>query len=255
MKLSHYNDVHHYENQHWWHQSKFNLITSTITSLNLKPSATILDVGCGTGQILIALKNYTNIYGIDYQKKAVAICRSKGLKNVSVGNAQKTKYPSNFFDCLIVLDVLEHVNEEQALSEFYRILKPKGFLIITVPAYQWMWSKWDEILMHQKRYTKVSLAQALKTHHFKITKLTYLYSFILLPTFVIRKVKSKFMKKYTSDLSLSSNKYTNSLLLKLSKHERNLTNYVSLPFGLSVYCVAKKAVTTKRLESKKPLQV
>jgi len=256
MRLSHYADVHHYAKNHWWHLSKIKLITNTLELIKLKQNSKILDIGCGTGIILSSLTNYKNIYGIDNEPKAIQYCKKNKLKNVTIGNAQKLSFPSNFFDCLIVLDVLEHVDENIALSEFVRVLKPGGYLIITVPAYQWMWSKWDEILMHKKRYTKSSLSQALTKHQLIIYKITYLYSFILIPTFLIRKIKTYFKSDhYSSDLKLSSNHYTNSLLLNISSLERKIANRFSLPFGLSIYCVAKKAVTTSRFESKKPLQV
>jgi 2-polyprenyl-3-methyl-5-hydroxy-6-metoxy-1,4-benzoquinol methylase len=242
MRRDLYKDIADKENSHWWHKAKRELAkrlsakyTNKLTSDNK-----VLDVGCGTGLILESLGTKAKLYGIDSQQEALAICRSKGLKNVKKDDAQNMKFKSNQFDLVTMFDVLEHTDEKKTISEVNRILKKDGIVFITVPAYQWMWSSWDEILKHHKRYTKEDLENLLEKNDFKIIKLSYFYTLIFIPAAIVRKLKSVFSKNgYTSDFALPPS-LINQTLLNISKVEMEILLNSSLPFGLSVVAVAKK---------------
>src|SRR3989337_2222779 len=89
-------------------------------------------------------------------------------------------------DLVTLLDVLEHTDDVKTLKEAHRILNNRGLLLLTIPAYQWMWSNWDVVLNHRRRYTKRQIEELLKNHGFEVVKCTYLYSFLLLPVFIVR---------------------------------------------------------------------
>lgn len=139
-----------------------------------------------------------------------------------------------------MLDVLEHTDDKKTLIEIRRILKKGGIIILTVPAFPWLWSKWDEVLHHKKRYTINSLKETLVANNFNLIKMTYLYSFLILPLLAIRKIKQNISKDfYESDFRLS-NPLFNFLLNNLSRFEFLLAENFYIPFGTSILAVAKK---------------
>ncbi len=238
-----YKDLYELEEKHWWHEAKRNLVNFFLSHY-LNKKSKILDVGCGTGRNIESFSRFGEVWGIDYASEAITFCKQRGLKRVVRGSLEKIPFLKNSFDCITALDVLEHVDDQKALKEIIRVLKPEGLLIITVPAYPRLWSRWDEVLQHKRRYTKSSLKKLLKGNGFKIIKISYVHSFLILPTIIIRAFKNLFYKNYyPSDFKLSS-KIINFLLYNISQIEKIFIISSSLPFGTSLVAVAKKNYET-----------
>jgi len=235
-----YKDLEDKENTHWWHISKKSIAESLVNKYKGDKKIRILDVGCGSGFIIQTLQKHGNVWGVDIEKEAISICKQKKILQVKLAKAEKLPFKSASFDMITILDVLEHVDDKKALKELQRVLSKKGKLVISVPAYQWMWSKWDEILHHKRRYTKKTLRELLEENGFKIIKISYLYSFLLLPAFITRKIKELFSyDKYSSDF-LISNSLINNIFGSLAKLEKIVFFKIGVPFGLSVIAVAQK---------------
>lgn len=240
MKKYLYKDLYLLENKHWWHISKRRSIRQLIEKYNKVKNPKIIDIGCGTGKNIEELQKLGLVFGLDNSKEALNFCKKKGLKNLILGRAEKTDLKDNFFDIITLLDVLEHTDDEKTLKEMNRILKKGGLIIITVPAFPWLWSKWDEILHHQRRYTQDTLKKILISNNFYPIKTTYLYSFLVLPVLIIRKIKQIFFADfYPSDFKLS-NLFFNFLLNYLSRVEFLFAEKFSIPFGTSILLIAKK---------------
>lgn len=240
MKKYLYEDLFLLEESHWWHISKRKIVRSLIEKYRLSKNPKILDIGCGTGKNIEELQDLGEIYGLDTSKEALDFCRKRGLNNLILGSAEKTTLKNATFDIITLLDVLEHTDDNKALNETFRILKKGGIIVITVPAFNWLWSNWDVVLHHKRRYTTDTLSQILKKNGFEIKKISYMYSFLILPVFVIRKIKSKFSNEsYSSDFKLSS-PAINFILGAISKLESLLIFSTSVPFGTSIVAVAKK---------------
>lgn len=234
-----YEDLYVLEKKHWWHNAKRNLLKKLLARYVTKKPLTLLDVGCGVGSHMDALKSWGQVWGIDVSPIAVDFCKKRGFKNVSVQSADNTKFTKNKFDVITMLDVLEHTDDKKTLAEIQRILKPKGILIITVPAFNWLWSQWDVVLHHKKRYVKSDLIK-LMGKDFSLLKVSYLYSYLVAPAYLIRKIKEVFFKKnYGSDFSLS-NHFIN-IFMKLAVNiEQKMFFSFGLPFGLTLVVVGKK---------------
>lgn len=186
-----------------------------------------------------AFAKFGEVYGIDISPEAISFCRKRKLSHVRLGFANATKFPASSFDIVTMLDVLEHVNDKMALKEVKRILRPGGVLILTVPAYKLLWSKWDVALAHKRRYEKKALTKLLQNLRFEVIKCSYLYSFLFLPVFLIRSIKSKTNKgEYTSDFTLNPG-LINWFLLKIARLEQQIVMYWQVPFGTSIICVAR----------------
>lgn len=234
-----YKDLHELEDNHWWHLVKRERVINLITKYLKKRKNRILDIGCGTGRNLQSFKQFGWVVGIDNAKEGIEYCKTKRL-NAKLASSDDTGFSSNYFDAVTLLDVLEHVEENPTLQEIKRILKPDKYLIITVPAFSWLWSHWDVILHHKRRYTKVSLKKILKDNNFQILEISYMYSFLVLPAIIIRIIKSSFLKtKYNSDFRLST-PLINKILYKLAYLEMIISRKISTPFGTSIICIASK---------------
>lgn len=235
-----YQDLYNLEDTHWWHKAKRELVSSFLKKNLLNKNKKILDVGCGTGKNLEAFSKFGEVWGLDNSSEAIAFCKKRGFKKVNLGNIEKMPYKKDSFDAAVALDVLEHVDDTRALREINRILSEDGILIVTVPAFEWLWSRWDEVLYHKRRYTEKTLSKTLRTNGFKVIRISYSYSFLVLPALIVRNIKKIFYKDYyPSDFKLS-NSLINNILITLANIERIFIINFKVPLGTSLVAVAKK---------------
>jgi len=239
MRQDLYEDLYLQEEKHWWHISKRNTIKRMLAAFlpNKKPQ--ILDIGCGTGKTMEMLSSFGIVWGLDKSKIALSFCRKRGgFRHLTLGEVTDRTFKNDFFDVITMLDVLEHTEENATLRETNRILKPGGIMILTVPAYQWLWSTWDEVLKHKKRYTKHDLKTVVEKHGFEVIRASYMYSFLVMPIYFFRKLKSR-NKTYESDFSTNPSIF-NIFFTLLSNIERYLVVRGWVPFGTSLILVCKK---------------
>lgn len=239
MRLDLYEDLYIQEEKHWWHISKRNVVEQMLDVFLRSKKIRILDIGCGTGKTMNMLSRFGTVWGLDKSKTALSFCKKRGgFRHLVLGDAADTGFKDDFFDAITILDVLEHTEEHATLRETKRILKPGGIMVITVPAYQWLWSTWDEILKHKKRYTKGYLKTVVKEHGFTILRSSYMYSSLVLPIFIFRKLKSHKIS-YESDFSTNPPPI-NFLSTLLANIERYFIVRGWVPFGTSLILVCKK---------------
>lgn len=190
----------------WWFEGRRELILNLIKDI---PYNNILEIGCGSGELSKYLKNYN---GIDISEKTPFI----------VGNAHNLPFEDNSFDLILLLDLLEHTDDKIVMKEVYRVLKPNGHVIITVPTFMFLWSQHDIDNHHKKRYRRGELT----LNKFKIIKETY-WNCILFPLMVLAKRKK-------SQLTILP-KFINYTLQKVLKIENYLiSKNVRLPIGVTL---------------------
>lgn len=240
MRSDLHNQIYHLEESYWWYKSRRNLVKELLPK---RKSLKILDIGCGTGKLMEELQPYGQIYGIDASSQAVSFCRRRHLQRV-----YQTVFPHhrhlnhNRFDVIICLDVLEHIKDDGlAIRTINQLLRPHGKLILTVPAYPWLFSYWDKISGHHRRYSAPQLLSILNHTGFKIIKISYLYSFLLPIAIPFRFIRNHLFKKSPKSDFIKLANTVNQLLLSLATIERALLKYANLPFGLSLLCVAEKS--------------
>lgn len=241
MRSDLYRDLYITEDEHWWHKAKRKIVSIFIQDYGFHKNQIILDVGCGAGKNMEVLQSVGRVVGVDISKEAVDFCKKRGLKNVVVGDITKLPFKNEKIDVITALDVIEHVEEKLALLEVRRVLKKGGIVVITVPAYQWLWSEWDVVLHHKKRYTSKVLEKLLSEAGFRVQKISYLYSFLIIPVYLVRFFKKLLKRKgeYTSDFKLG-NKFINKILLVAALLEQRYIKRYYMPFGTSIICVAQK---------------
>jgi len=196
--------------KHWYLKSKRAvLMKEMLRAFNFRGSyARILIVGCGAGYLVRDLEKFfwkhsliNQVFSMDIDDEALFLTKTKSTDRVKFVRASVCDMPfeEGYFDLVIMADVLEHVEDEfAAMTEIARALKPKGKLIMTVPAGMELWSYHDEDLGHYCRYSKKKLRQLLDFAGFGIKKCQYWNSISYLPLLVIRrlwKVTSHDMEK------------------------------------------------------------
>lgn len=238
----------HYEAEKkvWWFIGRRYLIYKNIFRIwKSESKPTILDFGCGTGGMLDELKDVAETYGCDTEQLAVEFCQKRGLKNITKLENNNIPYENNYFDIITSMDVLEHIEDDKrAMSELKRILKSRGKLLITVPAFMFLWTTRDERLHHYRRYTKNELKIKLSSIGFNIKKCSYMHSFYFLPLLFIYKIK-KLIKNNDASADIKTDFSfvpgpVNKLLTSLLYLEVFWLKYFTLPFGVSLFCIAEK---------------
>lgn len=242
MKTIEYKKMAELENSYWWHVGRKRIINQQLKSLKLKKTTSILNIGCGTGGMIPLFEQYGTVTNIDVSIEAVKYCKDLGYKDTIKFNGKRLPFSAGVFDVIVATDVLEHIeNDSKALKEWYRVLKPGGKLIITVPAYQWLWSEHDESLHHFRRYTASGLHNLVNNNKFTVLKRSYIivFSFPLIVLYrLIASISKKPGEKQTSYVILPS--IINKFFIYLLAFEGRLLKYINFPYGTSVLIEARK---------------
>jgi SAM-dependent methyltransferase len=150
-----------------------------------------------------------------------------------------TAWPDEPFDLVLLMDVLEHIEDDAAaLAQTWAKLKPGGHAFITVPAFAFLWSRHDEVLGHHRRYTRDSLQRLLETiPDLRIKRLHYFYALIFPIAVAVRRFRRK-AKESASDLKPAP-AWLNLVLRKGLSLELILAPYNRLA-GLTVVALVEK---------------
>ncbi len=232
------------EVNNWWFKVRRNLVFSLLRKyLKEGPGIKIFDYGCGSGYLVSKLQaNNWEAHGADISLAAIEYGQKQGIANLAVSNQNSIAAPEEYFNTVLALDVLEHLeNEIPVVQEIERTLKPGGITIITVPAYNFMWGVQDEISHHFRRYTASSLVNLFtKNTNLTVIKKTYFNTFLFLPIAATRLISRWFnLTKRQSDFELSKG-WLNGILYRIFNSEIGLLNSVSFPFGVSILLVLRK---------------
>ena len=240
MRQDLYLELYRVEDQHWWHRQKRRVIHDLIKRYCPEPGR-VLDVGCGAGKFLLELQQLGwQTDGID---TVLAQSHKRGLTIQPADlQTQPLPYSKNYFSLVVCLDTLEHMSDDQRLvKEMARVTKTKGIIIISVPAYQWLFSYWDKILGHFRRYNQKTLRRAIAKDQLKIKFISYYFSFLLLPAMFVRLVKVVTRQKRQSDFATDPLPvFTHSMVSFLGGLELLWLKRFKIPFGLSLVGVFQK---------------
>jgi SAM-dependent methyltransferase len=237
-----YREQFELEDRHWWFRARRRVISSLLTRAALPPAPRLLDAGCGTGRNLLEFGSLGRATGVDVSPQAVEFCRSRGVPDVRQAPVEELPFHAGSFDVLLATDVIEHVDDDMvALREFRRVTAPDGRLILTVPAYGWLWSSHDESVHHRRRYTAALLRERVLAAGWAPTVETYFFSTVLPPVALVRTVRNRTGWNGKSDLALPPPALNRLLELTVRGEARLIERGVRLPAGVSVgmVCVAR----------------
>ena len=232
-------DLTHKElENHFYYQGKRKLIKNLLKKANLPQNAKILDVGCGTGSDLKIIEQFGEITVLDINQESLNLINNNHQKICAdlTNFSSKTKY-----DCIIAFDVLEHIdNHKVAAQNLFSCLKPNGKFIGSVPAYQFLYSKHDEVLAHYRRYTKTNFTHLLRSVGFKKLSSGYWMS-TLLPIAATHRLINKNKPVNKTDIQIVP-KPINWLFSQILKLEASIgtSKFFRFPAGLTTWIICEK---------------
>lgn len=188
------------EQHHFWHVGRREIIHALLQQIyhNRLSDIAMIEIGCGNGSVLQFLKSKgINIEGGDLFLEALQFCRKRVDVPLYQLNALNTPFVDGQYDVVGLFDVIEHINDDEAvLREMYRICKPDGRLILTVPANKWLWSYFDVSSCHKRRYSKKELYRKLQRAGFVVEKISF-YVFFLFPVFSVYRTLENIRRSFS----------------------------------------------------------
>jgi 2-polyprenyl-3-methyl-5-hydroxy-6-metoxy-1,4-benzoquinol methylase len=242
MQINMYRTFYELQKIHWWFTSKKTIVLDTIKChTNLNEESAILDIGCGSGLMLSALSELGQASGMDASDEAIQFSHEIFQGLISKGQLPSdVPFSKNQFDLITALDVIEHVEaDEQSLEVIQSLLSDNGIAIITVPAYMFLWSHFDEMNHHKRRYTVSELKIKLQNSGLKIKKISYYNTFLFPIIYLVRKFNNLIGRDGNSDLAMPG-KTTNFILSKILSSEKYPLRFLNFPFGVSILAVVGK---------------
>ncbi len=246
--------MHALEQKYWWFQGRrltiLGVLEQALAAEGLSNQGgeplRLLDAGCGTGMLLDDLARFGRATGIDFSPLALQYSRQRGLARLGRADAQCLPLADGCVDVVASLDVVEHVPDDvRVMSEFFRVLRPGGLAVMTVPAHPSLWSSHDVALHHYRRYTRAGFEGLVKDAGFEVVRFTPTVATAYLPAAVFRRVKRWIghdtAEPRTDEFPLP--RWMNATLLAMMRGEARWLRQHDLPFGLSLLCIARKPST------------
>jgi SAM-dependent methyltransferase len=175
------------DEHHWWYRGRRRIIRAELERLPLPAGARVLDAGCGSGRTLEELRRYGRVSGIELSPDAAAVARGRGDFDVRIGRLEELPFEDATFDLITCLDVIEHTpDDRQTLAALRRVSKPGGWLLVTVPAYQALWSRHDEANHHYRRDSRATLRAPAQAAGWRVERMTSFNSLLLAPAAAVR---------------------------------------------------------------------
>lgn len=246
MEKKLYRQMRDLEDRHWWFLGRRHIVRSIIERLGLSQDITILDVGCGTGGNLSMLAKFGSVVGSEYDPEAARMAAERGVAEiVQSGLPDQMPFADGQFQLITLLDVLEHIDEDQAsLETLTNLLSPGGHLVMTVPAFQFLWGAHDIEHHHRRRYRAKQLRQRLESGGLQVQWLSY-YNSLLFPIVALVRVLRRVVLARSHD-SIEGRELVlpppaiNWLLERLFASEGYWLGRRYVPFGVSLIAIARK---------------
>jgi SAM-dependent methyltransferase len=240
------------EDKHWWFAGrKWSLLHMLDRLVEPDGQKQVLDVGCGAGNMFHHLNRYGRVLGVDNNPKPLAVARERGY-NVQEGTAENLPLDDESFEVISLLDTVEHCDDDMAvLRECHRVCAPGGYLVMTVPAFMWLWSHNDELNAHKRRYTAAELREKLGRVGFRVRRMTY-NNFFLFPM-AVGLILTRRGADQEPDLASPhfddeayqvemepASPMVNTILKSVTWTESQVLRWLSLPVGTSIICIAQR---------------
>lgn len=232
-----YTEIAEIQLGHWWFVGRRAIIRDLVSSMRLTQPAKILEVGCGPGGNLKMLNEFGFVKAFEMSEDAISMAKKQTYNffDIKLGSCPNNiPFERELFDLICMFDVLEHIEEDgETLLALKKLLKENGKIIITVPAYQWLYGAHDKLLHHKRRYSFNELRSKIENSGYKIEKLSYFNS-ILFPIALAVRMYEKIHSSSRPSGGSTPNSLVNHLLCNLFKSEKYLLRYLTLPFGVSL---------------------
>ena len=241
MESNVYKRQYEQNSNHWWFEGRKFIIKSILANFLKNKKKRILDYGCGVGINLDMLSKFGKVFYYDKSKLAIKYVKKNYRKRKDILRINDLTHFKNKFDLIVLTDVIEHIkNDKGVILKIFNLLKNDGFVLITVPAFQSLYSSKDISLKHYRRYNKAGLFRLLNKN-FNTIKFSY-FNFILFIPISLFILFFKIVKiNFINNVEKKPNFFLNKLAFYLFSFEGFLINRLTFPFGLSIIFFGKKS--------------
>lgn len=242
------------ERTHWWFRGRRRILLAALERAGVE-ARSVLDVGCGAGANLELLGERfpgAALHGVDVEREPLRACVADRRLSVSLADAARLPFASASFDLVAALDALEHfADDAAALAELHRVCRPGGALLVTVPAFRWLWGSVDELGHHHRRYQRRELVERVEAAGFDVL-LDRFFNVWLFPGVAAVRWLSRPRSQtgevavpegghVASDFDWARGGALGALLERILASEARWLG-VRLPFGVSLLCVGRRRV-------------
>lgn len=233
---------------YWWLAGKYRIVLDVLERVFRDPAgrpARVLDMGCGPGNLLDGLRRrWPACIGADYSEDALRFCRSRDHLSVFRADFQALPLRSNSVDLITSIDVLEHLADDRpAFAEIARVLRPGGRVLISVPAFQFLWGEHDTLYGHHRRYRVPEVRERLERVGLTVERATYFEPLWMAPLLLYRNLKkivARGARLDERDDFVPLFAPLNTLLREAVAAERFVLRFTNLPFGVTLLALARK---------------
>lgn len=230
------------ESFHWWFVVRRKLLKFLLRSISIPKNCLAIDIGCGTGSNLKTLASAgLDAIGLDRSIYALTLFKKKANLPLLAGDLNRLPIKTKSIGLIVAMDILEHLDDDaNGIRELYRALGKGGILIITVPAFKSLWGIQDVVTGHKRRYSKKETVNKLCEGGFNILKSSYFNFFLFFPILIARRIIRLLGFKIDSENEVNF-PLINFFLKVIFSLELYVLKYFSFPFGVSIFCIARKS--------------
>lgn len=248
MKEEIYQLTYEQEEKYWWYLARRRIILTQLKIIlsGFPKLARLLDVGCGTGINLLEFSKISDAYGLDASNEAIRFCKKRDLKNLALFDLTLPKNEVNPFrkpfQIITMLDMLEHIRADQEfVIKVARWLDKDGYLVITVPAYQWLWGGEDVVSYHVRRYSIPQIRGIIENAGLTVEKISYFNTLLFPFQVLVILLKKVFIPSSRDETNVEQiPDWLNSTLAGIFSLESGILKHVNLPYGGSILCICRK---------------
>jgi SAM-dependent methyltransferase len=241
------------ERDHWWFRGRRRVYFGLLEHhLGGRRPRRALDLGCGMGGFLDGLSSRCEeVVPSDISRESLVRCRERGFGGGVVGSGYALPFADGSFDLVCMFDALEHIpDDRRALQEVARVLEPGGLVLVSVPAYQFLYANNDRLAQHQRRYTRTRLRAVFEAAGLRVERNTHtnvlLFPLILPAVLALKALERLFPSraKEHTNLSWPLPRFAHDLLTALFAAELAGTRRFDWPVGHSIAAIARKPDAT-----------
>jgi SAM-dependent methyltransferase len=220
----------------WWYHARIFAVQKILSSFKAR-NEVICDIGAGYGAMCAALKPYGSVMAFEPEDAARKECEKTCDEVFDSGDlSQLVQIHHGRFSLVTLFDVVEHVEDDVSfLQQVHRLISPHGHILVTVPAYMWLWSELDELAMHYRRYDRKQIVALLEQTGYEIRFVSYWNMMLLVPAYIVRRGTGK-----AGYSAFSMPKWIDALFFLWVRLESSLMPHIRLLFGTSVFVYARK---------------
>lgn len=248
MEVGEYQRNYQLEQSYWWFVGVRAMVERLLKLSGMSgPLGRVLDIGCGTGALLEQLtERGDQVWGLDNSQEGLQFCRKRGLTNLVLADATQLPFESGYFDLITAIGIIEHLKDDQAaLAEIWRVLKPRGVVILLTSSFPYLWSMHDTANNHQRRYYLRPLRSRIEQVGFETLRFSHLNFFLfplLAPALIGHRLLFGTHSAHPQRIMPTPPRWVNEWLTSVLRLEARLMGHLTFPWGVSMIGAFRKTL-------------